>query len=145
MYFSRRITAIVLSAIICVSAFAQRDKQEAFVAIPPAQVSRYHIDFARYFFATPEAEKAERADLYATVTQLEALKGRVTKNAANLQHALELNDRVQIQLNRHYTYLYLRNAVNTLDEASLTEASNLDAEVTTRTAFLRQELMQLSE
>jgi len=145
MCFSRSITAILLGAIVCVSGFAQRDKEETFLAIPPAEVSRYHIDFARYFFTSTEAEEAERASLYATLTQLEALKGRVSKNAENLQRALELNDRALIQLNRHYSYLYLRNAVNNLDEASLADASKLDAEVTTRTAFLRRELMQLTE
>ena len=32
--------------------------QEPFVAIPAAKTPQYHIDFARHFFATPEAEKA---------------------------------------------------------------------------------------
>ena len=119
--------------------------QDSFVAIPPQQVASYHIDFARNFFATPEAEKADRANLYSTLKDLESLKGKVAKSADNLQHALQLNDGVQVQFHRHYGYLYLRNAVNTNDEISLAESSALDAEVSTRTAFLLQELMQIDD
>src|ERR1043166_733148 len=119
--------------------------QDAFVAIPPPEASRYHIDFARNFFASPEAEKAERANLFATLRELETLKGKVAGSADSLQSALRLNDRAQVQLRRHYSYLYLRNAVNTADEISLAESSALASEVSTRTAFLRQELMQVDD
>src|SRR5215813_4202769 len=117
--------------------------QESHVAIRPEQAALYHLDFARHFFAGPEAEKAERARLEATLKDLESLKGKVERSADNLQRALQLYDRVQIQFQRHYSYLYLRNAVNTKDETSLAESSALYAEVTARTAFLRQELMQI--
>jgi oligoendopeptidase F len=119
--------------------------QDNFVAIPPQEASGYHIDFARNFFATPEAEKADRANLYATLKELETLKGKVAGSPDNLQRALQLSDRVRVQLRRHYSYLYLRNAVNTNDETSLADSSALDAEVSTRTAFLRQELMQIDD
>ena len=117
--------------------------QESHVAIRPEQAAHYHLDFARHFFASPEAEKTERARLEATLKDLESLKGKVEKSADNLQRALQLNDRVQIQFQRHYSYLYLRNAVNTKDETSLAESSALNAEVTARTAYLRQELIQI--
>ena len=126
-------------------AFGQGGAPDTFVAIPPQEVSRYHIDFARNFFASPEAEKADRANLYATLKDLENLKGKVASSADNLERALQLNDSVQVQFHRHYGYLYLRNAVNTNDEISLAESSALDAEVSTRTAFLRQELMQIDD
>lgn len=119
--------------------------QTSFVAIPPNEAPRYHIDFARNFFASPEAEKADRAKLYATLNELETLKGKVASSADNLQHALQLNDRVQVQFHRHYSYLYLRNAVNTADESSMSESSALDSDVSKRTAFLRQELMQMND
>lgn len=119
--------------------------QDSFVAIPPAQSSSYRFDFARNFFISPQAEKADRDRLYATLKDLESLKGRVAKSADNLYRGLKLNDAVQVQLNRHYSYLYLRNAVNTNDETSRTESASLDAEVTARTAFLQQELMQIDE
>jgi len=119
--------------------------QDTFVAIPPPEALRYHIDFARNFFTSAEAEKADRANLYATLKELETLKGKVAGSADSLQRALQLNDRVRVQLHRHYSYLYLRNAVNTADETSLAESSALDSEVSTRTAFLKQELMQIDD
>ena len=119
--------------------------QDGFVAIPPGQASSYRFDFARNFFTTPEAEKADRNHLYATLKDLESLKGKLAKSADNLYRGLELNDALQVQFNRHYAYLYLRYAVNTNDETSLKESSTLDAEVTARTAFLRQELMEIDD
>ena len=119
--------------------------QDSFVAIPPAQASSYRFDFAKNFFISPEAEKAERNHLYATLKDLESLKGKLAKSADNLYHGLTLNDALQVQFNRHYAYLYLRYAVNTNDETSRTESATLDAEVTARTAFLRQELMEIDD
>lgn len=119
--------------------------QDNFVPISPRQVNQYHIDFARVFYASPEVEKRQREQLYVALKALENLKTKVSDSAATLELALKLNDRVQVQFNKHYAYLYLRHAVNTQDEASLRDASQLDAEVTTRTAFLRQELMQISD
>ena len=119
--------------------------QDRFVAIPPAQASSYRFDFAKNFFITPEAEKADRDYLYATLKDLESLKGRLAKSADNLYRGLKLNDALQMQFNRHYAYLYLRYAVNTNDETSRKESATLDAEVTARTAFLRQELMEIDD
>jgi len=141
----RRIAALLLCGILSGSAFGQAGAEETFVAIPPQEVSRYHIDFARNFFTSPEAERADRANLYATISELETLKGKVAASPDNLQRALQLNDRAQMQLRRHNSYLYLRNAVNTVDKTSLAESSALDARVSTRTAFLRQELMQIDD
>ena len=119
--------------------------QDNFVAIPPAQASAYHFDFARNFFTTPEVEKADRVHLYATLKDLESFKGRLAKSANNLYRGLTLNDALQVQFNRHYAYLYLRAAVNTNDEASRKDSATLDAEVTARTAFLRQELVEIDD
>ena len=137
----RGLVACLIVAVSCGPVFAQ----DAFVPIPPSQVSQYHIDFERLFFSSPEVEKRDRGQLYADLKSLEDLKGKVAASAANLERALQLNDRVQVQFNRHYSYLYLRHAVNTHDEASLTDASQLDAEVQTRTAFLRHELIQIND
>lgn len=141
----RGIAALLLCGILSGLAPGQAGAQENFVAIPPQEVSRYHIDFTRNFFNSPEAEKADRANLYATINELVTLKGKVAASHDNLQRALQLNDRAQVQLRRHDSYLYLRNAVNTVDETSLAESSALDAEVSTRSAFLRQELMQIDD
>lgn len=119
--------------------------QETFEPIPRQLAAHYHLDFARNFFASPEAERADRAGLFATLKDLEDLKGKVVNSAGDLERALQLYDRAQVQFYRHYSYLYLRHAVNTDDETSLTESNELDAEVRTRTAFLRQELMQVGD
>jgi oligoendopeptidase F len=116
-----------------------------FVAIPPQEATRYHFDLARNFFPTPEAEKEDRANLYSSLRQLETLKGKVASSADSLLRALTLSDEVEVQRNKHSVYLFLRNAINTTDETSLAESSALDAGVSTRTAFLRQELMAIDD
>lgn len=137
---SRRISvAVIIFLLLRALTFGQ----DSFVAIPPAETSQYKIDFARNFFVSPEAEKADRAKLYATVAQLQTLKGKVSTTPFNLERALRLDEQVQVQLRRHSAYLYLRNAVNTTDEVSLAQRATLYAEVNSRTAFLRRELMQL--
>jgi len=137
----RAVAALLLGGMLSGLALGQG----TFVAIPPQEVPRYHIDFARNFFTSPEAEKAERAKLYETLKELESLKGKVAGSPDNLQRALQLDDKLLVQFNRHYRYLFLRSAVNTTDETSYAEGSALDAEVSTRTAFLRQELMQIDD
>lgn len=138
---------LVLLVVLCLSvtlnglAFGQ----EKFAAIPSAEVELYHINFARNFFPSPQAEKADRVDLYSTLRDLESLKGNLGDSAGNLLRALQIHDRVQVQLHRHYSYLYLRNAVDTTDESSLAEASALDAEVNTRTRFLQEEVMHIDD
>src|SRR5437667_5066870 len=141
----RGVAALLLFGILASVVFGQGGVQDTFVAISPSETSRYHIDFARHFFASPEAEKASRTTLYAALKDLESLKGKVANSADNLGRALELNDLVRVQFHRHYDYLYMRYAVNTNDEISLAESSALDAEINTRTAFLLQELMQIDE
>ena len=138
----RRLIGAVLIGLLTIGSTLGQD---SFVAIPPSERPSYHLDFARNFFADPEAEKAFKSDLNLTLNQLEALKGNVARSADNLELALQLNDRALVQFKRYYSYLYLRNAVNTLDEASLAESSALDAEVSKRTSFLRQELMQMDD
>jgi oligoendopeptidase F len=117
--------------------------QDDFVAIPRETAARYRFDFAHNFYASPEAERARRAVYYAGLKGLESLKGRVAASPQNLLRALRLYDAALVEFVRHYTYLYLRSAVNTKDEASGREASELDAEFSKRTAFLQQELMDV--
>ena len=54
-----------------------------------------------HFFASPEVEKADRANLYAALQELENLKGKVARSAENLQRALQLNDDVKARFERH--------------------------------------------
>src|SRR5262249_11190374 len=49
-------------------------------------------------------------------------------------------DRSEVEFMRHYTYLYLRSAVNTTERESSAQAADMDAEFTARTEFLAREL-----
>jgi oligoendopeptidase F len=119
--------------------------QDNFTAIPNEAAGQYHFDFARNFFASPESERTERANYYTALKELEGLKGKVAASADNLLRTFQLYDKVLVEFIRHYTYLYLRYAVNTRDEASDRESSEMDAEFSKRTAFLQQELIQINE
>ncbi|MDQ3820702.1 MAG: hypothetical protein M3362_23875, partial [Acidobacteriota bacterium] len=140
-------SAMARVAILLLLSIAARPAvcQERFEAIPPQVAQQYHLDFNRNFFASPEAEGADRANLYATLKSLESLKGKVSASAKNLERALQLYDMAQVQFHRHYAYLYLRYAVNTGDETTLAASLALDAEMSARTAFLRRELMEVND
>jgi oligoendopeptidase F len=119
--------------------------QEKFEPITKEAAAQYHVDFARHFFASTEAEKLERSRLYAELKDLESLKGRVAASSDNLLRALQLYDAAQVRFQRHDAYLYLRYAVNTKDETSYAEEAALAAEFTKRTSFLQQELMEIDD
>lgn len=102
--------------------------------------STNHIDMARYFFASPEAEKQDRGKLFQELTELEAAKGRVTASPASLLAALKAYDRVLVDLYRHRAYFRLRYALNTADRESSRQQDTLSAEVGQRVAFLQREL-----
>jgi oligoendopeptidase F len=138
----RRAASLLAAAALLTAAVAAQDN---FVAIPKADEARYHFDLQRNFFASPAAEKAGRAGYQAALKELEGLKGRVAASPSNLLRAFTLYDKALVEFIRHYTYLYLRYAVNTKDEASDTEAREMDADFSARTAFLRQELTRTDE
>ncbi len=116
---------------------------EPFVAIPPEQAARYHLDFARHYFATPAAEVAARQALDARLKTLEALRGKVTGSPESLLQALRLDEQARVDFSRHLEYLHLRHAVDTRDAQSATDESALEAELAKRTSFLQEELMAL--
>jgi oligoendopeptidase F len=119
--------------------------QETFEPIPKESAPQYRFNFERHFFASPDAERADRQRAYAALAALETLKGRVAASADHLYRALVLADRVRVAFYRHTLYRYLRYAVNTADEASRLDASALAADLSTRTSFLPQELMRLED
>jgi len=126
------LAALSLLSVVVGSVFGQ----DPFEAIPKEQVPQYHFNFAKNYFPTPEAEKADRANLYASVAELEDLKGHVRDSTANLLRALKLRDQITLQWVRHDAYLYLRYATNIKDSASETDEGKLTAEVTKRTGFV---------
>lgn len=141
---SALLSCLCLSLLSLQSVSAQ-ESPEKFVAIPADVAPRYHFDFARNFYASPAAEKADRAGYYGTLKSLEQLKGKVAASSSNLLRALQLSDKLQGQFMRHYIYLYLRYATNTKDEASREDQSKFGAELDTRSGFLTQELTRIDD
>jgi oligoendopeptidase F len=138
----KRNVALSLSILLFASTLPA---QEKFEAIPKDLVPKYRFDLTRYFFADPAAERASRQELFATLEKLEKLKGRVTTTAENLLLALELSERLQQDSYRHWMYLNLRYSVNTKDESSSNESSQLFEKFAKQASFLQQELIGLSE
>ena len=138
-----------MRALLCVAfaasllPWAARGAEAAFTAIPPDVAPHYRIDFARHYYASPEAERAARVGYEAALARLEALRGRVGESPATLLAALHGRDKVEVEFLRHYSYLYLRYAVDTTDAGSDAQASALDAEFTKRTDFLHRELGEI--
>jgi oligoendopeptidase F len=140
---TRRLSLLTIAAVLLAAAPVRA--QERFEPIPPAAAARYHFNFPRNFFPSPEAEKIDRTAFLGTLAELEKLKGKVAASADNLLRALQLQDRVQSQFMRHYIYLYLRYATNTKDEGSHEAQTQLGAELDRRTSFMQQELMRIDE
>jgi oligoendopeptidase F len=100
---------------------------------------------ARYFFASPEAEKRARAKLLQELTDLEAAKGRLLASPASLLAALQAYDRVLVDSYRHRAYFRLRYALNTADRDSSRQQAALGSEVGKRVAFLERELQEAGD
>ena len=101
------------------------------------------FDFERNFFTSPQAEKDSRDDYYQTLDDFTHLRGKVAASAEQLLHALQLYEDVLVRFMRHYTYHYLRYAVNTTDIGSKSIYSRMEAEFSQRTSFLQPELIQI--
>jgi oligoendopeptidase F len=140
LFLGQRLFRITLWLSCATSAFTASE----FQAIPPAEQAKYHIDFARHFFATPAALTDARKQLDQTLNELETLKGKVGSSAATLRRALQLQDRALIQENKLYRYFYLRYAVNTKDVTSLNQADEINSSFNRRTAFLQTEIMRIN-
>jgi oligoendopeptidase F len=114
-------------------------------AIPQAQTasSALSADLARYYFATPAAELAARAELDKTLTQLDALKGKIN-SAAQLLETLRIYDSVQELCARHENYLHFVCSQNRKDPACEAE-EKLESSVDAKTAFLAPEILAIPE
>ena len=115
------------------------------VAVPTDATTAYRFDLARYYFASPEEEVAERAQLRAQVAALSAAAQRLTSSPAALLEALGLADSVRMASKRHTIYLYLRTQLDTLDEASAQSRSALEAELDAATSVVRNGLLKLDD
>ena len=101
---SHRIVVLVLTTIAMLAA-AQSPSQPSLTADP-----------TRYYFASPEAEVAARADLAQTLKSLQSYEGYLD-NGPNLFLALQAYEKVQTLYRRHDGYLHLRCARNREDKA----------------------------
>ena len=119
--------------------------QEEFVSIPRDRQALYRFNFARNFYASPQAELAARKRLDKLMTELESMKGKVSASSDNLYRALTLNDALTLEAMRHIVYLYLQYATNTKNDAARDAQSKLIADLNSRTSFLQQELMRLDQ
>jgi oligoendopeptidase F len=108
--------------------------------VPPAAFS---ADLARYYFASPEAELAARADLDAALKHIGTFHGQIN-TGQHLLNVLQSYEDVQKIYRRHETYLRLRCSQNRKDQAC-TANLKLGSEVNAATAFLSPEILAIPE
>ena len=112
--------------------------------VPVAKnASGQQIDLARYFFASPEAEKADRLRLYADLDKFQQWKGRLAESGQQLLRGLEAKDKLTQRYALHAAYLHLRNSIDTRDSASQPDEDRLDADFSKQTAFVESELIAI--
>jgi oligoendopeptidase F len=100
-------------------------------------------DLARYYFATPAAEVAARADLDKALDQLNALKGKIN-SAPQLLEALRTYDTVQNLFAKHEGYLHFVCSQNRKDPACEAD-EKIESDVDSKTAFLAPEILAIPE
>ena len=99
------------------------------------------VDLARYYFASPEAEVAARADLDAALQRLEAGKGAID-SGPQLLEALQSYEDVAKTFRRHEGYLRLRCSQNRKDPACDAD-EKLQANFNANTAFLTPQILAI--
>ena len=103
----------------------------------------FSADLARYYFASPEAEIAARADLDAALKHVSTFYGEIN-SGQHLLNVLQSSEDVQKIYRRHETYLRLRCSQNRKDPACAAN-SKLESEVNAATAFLSPEILAIPE
>jgi oligoendopeptidase F len=103
----------------------------------------FTFDFEQNLFTSPQVEKEYRDDYYQSLDDFFLLRGKVAVSPGQLLHALQLYEDLMVRFIRHYTYHYLRYAVNTTDIASKSIYSRMEADFSERTRFLQPELIKI--
>lgn len=106
---------------------AQAPLQRPFDPFPPGSAIRYHFDLARNFFRTPDDETAERQLLVSRLERLQQLSQRLPQTADGLLGALRLEDSLNLEVDRHTTYLELEYNADTRKAEALQAAGELRA------------------
>jgi oligoendopeptidase F len=105
----------------------------------------YHFDFTRNFFSSPDAEQTGRDRYDAKLDEFDHMRGKLAVSAEYLLQGVQLYETVLVEFIRHYTYHYLRYAVDTTNITSKAIYARLEAEFTQRTVFLKQELIHIDQ
>lgn len=109
-----------------------------------AEAERYRFDLERNFFASPEAEAAQRPLLVGEADALAAQAARIG-SAADLLAAFEADDRLQRRFRRHDLYLFLRFATDIAREQGLRDADALRSKVRAARQALRRAVIARDE
>lgn len=95
-----------------------------------------HADLARYFFASPEAERKDRAALDAQLADLEARKATLTRSAADLAAALAITAKATALYLKHENYLHFACAEDQSQTQVCDDDDTIAAGFDSRTAFV---------
>jgi oligoendopeptidase F len=127
--------ALVLCLSVAIHA-AAADAQTA----PAQQLS---VDLGRYYFQSPEAEVAARADLEAALKRLGKFEAQID-TGPRLLDALRSYEEVLKLYRHHDAYLRLRCSINLKDPACEVNGK-LSSEVNAQTAFLVPEILKIHQ
>ena len=117
--------------------------QQSFDAFPKGNADAYHLNFSQFFANDGEAQESiER--LNRMLGRFISMKGIAAKTAGNLRSLLILQDSIQILFNRIYISYNLRASVNREDVTARNLSDQIDADVSTQSAFFERELSELS-
>jgi len=123
--------AFLLCAVMSVAVAAQA----------PPSGKTLNADLGRYYFASPEAETAARADMDSALKQFGKFKGQMN-TGSRLLDALQAYEEVLRLYRRHEGYLHLRCSLNRKDSACDAN-EKLESEVNAQTAFLTPEILAI--
>ena len=101
----------------------------------------FSADLSRYYFASPEAERAARPEFESALKRLERYKGHL-ESGTQLLNAFHEYESVLRLYYKHEAYVRLRCAQDRKDVAC-DERGKLEAQLTSRTAFLTAEIIAL--
>ena len=100
----------------------------ACAAVPAAAAKPDWTFQLQRFFASPKDEVAARGDIHALAEKLEAQSASIA-SAADLLAAIETQNELRRVFRQHDLFLFLRFAVDTGQEAGMTDADTLRARV----------------
>src|SRR5581483_8274817 len=99
----------------------------------------FTADLTRYYFASPQAEKAARPEFETALKKMESYKGHIRSGSQLLSLFRRYEDVLRLYY-KHEAYVRLRCAQNRKDP-DCDDRGKLEAELTSRTAFLTPEII----